>query len=359
MNLLPPPALRRPDRGQTEAGLTLVELMIATVISGIAISAALAMGYSMMNGYGDHRRTSRVMRAARASLDIVANALRNASPAVPEGLIDVSIQDDDTCRGETPAVQVTNSASAPDEMTLIYAAGGVLTTLRAPFGPDDSSLQVVDNTGFRDNDLAMIVDLNTEEAALVRVNTAGGFSDELDFGSADGDTSNTSTTIGCALPATYGTTSLVIRVRAERFFVDDTTDVPRLSVDPFGTLPTEDTQPLALGIEDMQVAVGVDNGQGTATLDEVDGDLLHVGLAPDDDEWVYNYDSDTAPPNHDLNADPWRALRVTLTARSIDEPVSGAEAERPGAEDRLASATSDRYRRRQLRTTVELRNLAP
>jgi len=374
----------------SEAGLTLVELMIATVVSGIAISAALAMGYSMMNGYSDHRRSARVMRAARASLDIMSNAIRNASPAVTSNSVFVAVQDDEfPCRGRTPAVDVINyeSGGVPtvinpdpdsDQLTLIYASGGVLTTLANPFTNTSTNLSVVDNVGFRDNDLALIVDFDANggvgEAALVRVSRpTGGSSTELDFGSADGDTANSPASIGCSMRTTdpsvpaspppveisFPRTSLVIRARAERFFISSAADeIPRLSVDPFGTLDNEGIQPMALGIEDLQLAVGVDNGLGTGTP-AVDGNLLFVGAAADDDEIVFNTGGDALPPAHALATGPWRALRLTLVARSVEEPTSGAQNSRPAAEDRPASAIQDRFRRRTLRTVVELRNLAP
>ena len=53
------------------------------------------------------------------------------------------------------------------------------------------------------------------------------------------------------------------------------------------------------------------------------------------------------------------AIRVTLIARTTSGLVGNAKVfSRPGAEDRPASVTLDAYRRRLMRSIVEIRNLA-
>ena len=95
----------------------------------------------------------------------------------------------------------------------------------------------------------------------------------------------------------------------------------------------------------MQIAVGVD-GDG-------DGTVLEDGTTTD--EWHYNVDLDGAPP--DVTTTPWRAVRLTITARSITESSNVALYLRPAVEDRPVASSADVYRRRTLTSTVEIRNL--
>jgi hypothetical protein len=54
---------------------------------------------------------------------------------------------------------------------------------------------------------------------------------------------------------------------------------------------------------------------------------------------------------------PFRAIRLTVIARSTDDTSNVATSLRPGAEDRAAATVADVARRRSLSTIVELRNL--
>ena len=119
-------------------------------------------------------------------------------------------------------------------------------------------------------------------------------------------------------------------------------------LDPDGPGAAE-PEAVAEGIEDLQIALGIDNNPN-------DGDLHEDTSAGDIDEWVYNHPSDSAAAA--VTAAPYRAIRITVTARSIDETSNVPISVRPPAEDRDAASQADVYRRRSLSTTVELRNLA-
>jgi hypothetical protein len=144
----------------------------------------------------------------------------------------------------------------------------------------------------------------------------------------------------------YAMGSLVVRARISRFYVDTLVvgGAPTLMMDPDGDGPAA-AEPLAEGIEDLQIAVGVD----------VDGDdaLFDDGSATD--EWFYNVDGDGPPPAFTIT--PPRAYRVTVIARSVTESSVEKTSIRPAAEDRSAAAEPDVFRRRLLSATVEIRNL--
>src|SRR5687768_12619556 len=124
-------------RGQ--AGFTLIELMVSMVISSVLMAAGLSMGQTIMGSYRDHRRMSLTQRSARVSLDVMVDAVRNASPGVPSG----TIVDLVAC-GPTGALQVIDNEKEPDELQVIYGSGGSLTSLRGKFVADSTGLLVND-----------------------------------------------------------------------------------------------------------------------------------------------------------------------------------------------------------------------
>src|SRR5688572_13765438 len=71
----------RTRRG-AQAGMTLIELMIAMVILGIVVATAFQIAFTIMNSYKDHRRAMAVERSARGAISVLSDAVRNTSPGV-------------------------------------------------------------------------------------------------------------------------------------------------------------------------------------------------------------------------------------------------------------------------------------
>jgi len=271
-----------------------------------------------------------VLRAGRISVELVTDALRNASPGVPTG----SIGDLAGCTTPGP-LAVTQGQDGPDSLEVVHAVGGVVTTLRQPYAADSTLLTVVDGSRFAAGDLAVVSDLGTG-GHVVRITRVAQSGSEWRL-----TTSAPSACPAVSFPAEgYSPGALVIRARLSRFSIGDFLGLPTLMVDGDGDGPDE-AEPLAEGIEDLQVAVGVD----------VDGDGRLTDTGDSADEWFGNDPSDSAPP-----ASP-RAVRVTLVARAT-LPENGAPSfRRPAVEDHAAGAQEDNYRRRVLSSTVEIRNL--
>jgi len=103
-----------------------------------------------------------------------------------------------------------------------------------------------------------------------------------------------------------------------------------------------EVEPIADGVEDLQVSLLIDtDGNGAIGAE--------TGTASD--EYIYNNTGDTLPTGQ-----TYRAVRVSLVARSVGQLVgAGTVSTRPALEDRTAG-TADNYRRRVLRSTVEIRN---
>ena len=144
-----------------------------------------------------------------------------------------------------------------------------------------------------------------------------------------------------------GTPALVIRAKIALFTVESGAEVgnkPTLMMDPDGGGP-DLPEPVAEGIEDMQIAVGVDSNG--------DGEVFENAGNPD--EWHFNEAADPPPPP--MTTNPWRALRVTMVARTMKEISNVDQYARPLVEDHDPGTGTDPFRRRVLTSTVEIRNI--
>jgi prepilin-type N-terminal cleavage/methylation domain-containing protein len=319
---------RAPAHVRGERGLTMIELMVAMVLSTLLIGAAFQIAIVVLTGYRQHREAVGIQRSARGSLDLIADAVRNGSAGVPTA----NLTDAAGCTDLT-AVSVIDSSIEPDELTVITAAGGTVTSVRELFEETSSSITVLDGTGLAAGDLVLVTDF--DKGHVVHLSSV------TDNGS---DWTLAIDAITCpAVDFAYSPGALVLRAKVSRFYVEDVDGVPTLFMDPDGD-GSEAAEPLAEGIEDFQVAVGVD----------VDGDGTLVDSGDTTDEWFYNDAADGAPP--DITATPWRALRLSVVARATKEDTTGTWSARPDLENH-SGAADDGYRRRMVSTIVEIRNL--
>jgi len=236
-----------------EAGVTLVELMIGTVILFLVASAAISLTVVFMRSFALHQRMVIVERSGRVSLEVIADALRNASPAVPSG----QIGDLSTCA--TPgAFRIVPGADGPDELEVVHASGAVVTSLRQPFTADSTALVVADAGALAVDDLVVVSNLTRGHVAKI-----------TNIQQVDGEWRLATTApSACSDPGFpgggYPQGSLIVRARISRFFIGEFLGVPTLMVDTDGDGPVE-AEPLADGIEDLQVAVGIDIDGGAAS----------------------------------------------------------------------------------------------
>jgi len=314
-------------RPRAQAGFTLIELMVSLTLGVIAIGLLLQTAAVTIGGLGRQREAMQLERNARAGIDFLAEAVRNAAPAVPGG----EVTDSAYCN-TLVAIAVTNHGDAPDVIELISATGGVVTSLRAALTNGASSMVVVDGRGFAPGDVAVVSDgVHGRLLPVSAVTPVGG---EYQLG----------THVCSAVPlptAGFAPGALVVRSRYARLEVlTDASGVPLLMVDPDGVGPAA-PEVLAEGVEDLQLAVGVD----------VDGDGALRDTGDTTDEWFYNAAGDAAPPP--ITDGRWRALRITVTARDLKRH---GETARPAAEDRPGGAV-DSFARRTLQAQVQIRNL--
>lgn len=317
--------VRQPRRSQ--AGFTLVELMISLVMFSLTIAGVLSVAVTITTGNREQRQAINAEGSVRVAIDFIADALRQASPGVPGGAL-LTDASGTTCT--TGSILVTNSTTAPDRLDMIYASGAVVTSSRSVLLVASTSIDVSDISQFAPGDHVVVAD--GTQGVMYRIDTITGTTLNFD-------------TVCTSLPWTtdYPVGSLVIRAQHAELYVDMIDGIKTLMFDPDGPDGADVPEPLAEGVEDMQVALGIETG--------VDGSISDVGAAANDDEWVYNRNGDTLPTGS------IRAVRITLVARA-STPITGGTTpyNLPAAEDRAVGA-ADGYRRRVLRSTIEIRNM--
>jgi prepilin-type N-terminal cleavage/methylation domain-containing protein len=322
-------------------GFTLVELMISLVIFSIAIAGVLSVAVSMNQGFREQRQATSAEDNARGAMDFIADAIRSASPGVQQTGV---IRDDLTCTcfaasasTACPApigaagVAVTNSTTAPDTLRVVFASGGVVTSTRTTYSKGDTSITLTETSGISVGDQLLVTNLTDGDIVTVTaVSTTSG------VGNVTVAASPCS-----AFTTTYPTLSIVVRVLRAKFFIDTTnangfgTNVLLMDPDDDGTATPE---PLAENVEDLQVALGLDDTSATP--------------AGQVDYWEYSSTTNGA------KAGTLRAARltfVTLTKQALQGGTSTFK--RPAAEDHATASSFDNYRRRVLNSAVEIRNL--
>lgn len=321
-----------------EAGFTLVELMISLVLFGLLTAGVLSVAVSVGQGFREQRQVAETDTAVRAPMDYIIDVLRQASPGVPSGQIYAS-DGDPACSQSSVVVGDGSGSGSSDVLDVVYASGGVVTTLMTGYGAGATSITVADPTGISVGDTLVIS--NEQTGVIVFVIGVSGSNITL---------AGQSTCANALLAANpFAAGAVAIRALKARFSVGfdvQLTTIPVLFVTPYTSLglSASNAQPLAENIEDMQLAQGIDTN-----LDN----MITTGASgpPGPNEWQF------ASGNPGPLIGQTRALRVTLIGRSPQALIAGGLSfQRPQAEDHAASATLDAFRRRVLTSTVELRN---
>ncbi|HSN29429.1 MAG TPA: PilW family protein [Kofleriaceae bacterium] len=316
-------------RDRAQGGFTLIELMVSLVLFSFAVAGVLAVAVSMTQGFRENRMTSVEEQSARVPMDFLTDALRQASPGVSDP---TAVQDADTC--QLGAITVTDGGTnGSDSLDVIYALGGVVTAVSQAYTAG-TTLYVVDASNLAVGDRILVSNLSQGHLFTIAGVSTASVGYQLTLSSPCGS---------ITLPAGgYPAGSLVIRAQHARFSIGTVDGVPMLMMDPDsdGAKPAE---PIADGVEDLQVALLID----------IDNDgAIGSDASSTTDEYIYNNASDTLP----ASGTTYRAVRVSLVARSVGQLVgAGTVSSRPALEDHTAG-TADNYRRRVLRSTIEIRN---
>lgn len=333
----PPPRRRR-----AQAGFTLIELMVSLVLFSLITAGLMSVAVTMAQGYRDQEVTIATETATRSSIDFLSEAIRGASPGVANPQ---SITQAHTCAvgafSVTNDATVTGHTNTSDVLTVVMAHGSVVTSLTSPYVGGTTNATVADLTQLRAGDHVLITDFN--QGHLVRIASCNA--------NATGACTGASLTFdaqgGCAAVPNYGVGATVIRALRASFYVKLLDGIPVLMMDGDAEGTNLAEEPIAEGIEDMQIVLGVDTN-----ADGVLGAETGAG-----DEWLNNVAGETAAGTTISTFTNLRAIRINLVARTTKEAAGINSYQLPALEDRAAGATIDNYRRRILTSTIEIRNL--
>lgn len=297
--------MKRPQRG-----FTLIELMVALLVSSLLVGMILAIFSRMSLAYRGQQQIAgvqQVLAAARATIELDA---KQAGLAMAQGFRMATSTASST---PIPPVRVINSSTGPDQIAFFYAdtsaqakitsfsswasAGNLTVDAAAGFVKDD--LIVISKTsttvpGLETNDAAIA----TYDACVAKITAVAATTISVSTVAPWGATGMP----GCG-PA-VNTDSMVYKFVARAYKIDrSTTDrqaLGPLQMSPtgalIGTVADDGFIDLAYGFTDIQTALQVYNGTSTSDLDG-DGDMTR--------NWVSNSDQNT----------------VTVTATSTTAPV--------------------------------------
>jgi prepilin-type N-terminal cleavage/methylation domain-containing protein len=344
--------MKRPK--QTQAGFTLIELMVSMTLFSFAIAGVLAIAVSMAQGYREQRQVVQTETTARGALEFIADAVRMTSPAVNNadvtafsltpavgephlvvGDIEDTESQNDTVTGKckTGAIRIYDSSTGPDTLEIVHASGGAVTSVGSGgFTAGANALPLTDITNVAVGDHLLVT--NGTRGHVVRITA-------LTAGVAPAGTATVAIGACVIVTATaYNQGELVIRVLKARFYVGTFDGItPVLLMDPDGDGLAAGPEPLADYVEDFQVAAAVDE----------DG----LGWIDPGTEWAFAGAAVTFTAGRDL-----RALRISLIARATTAlPGTAASYRREAIENHPQAASQDTFRRRVLTTTVDVRNL--
>ena len=345
----------------TQAGLTLVELLIGILLFSIIAAGALAAMSGQQRTSQAQRRAADALDGARATLNAITQQIRASRGGIPDGNVAMNNRSNRDgsaeCAagsGKVPLIQVASPANGSDTLRVLAPDGSAWGTVVASVSPADTQVTVRTADGASPNissgDLALLTDF-TNGALLFRL-TSGPTpcSGESCLGKSAANPGSWAS----PTPSPFAVGSFFARARWLSYTVDTSffgSELPSLDVTDHA-LTTTQTQPAAPGIEDLQVALWFDL-DSDGEVDEQTTPTLNG------DEVVFNYAGETVAATSGVSSECdlqlLRAVRVSIVARASSQD-RGATNLRPALEDRSGSTVEDGYYRVVLRSFVALRN---
>ena len=312
-------------------GFTLIELMVSMALFGLIAAGAMTLVMSGARSQSHSARVDVAQSSLRAGVDFITRDALMAAAGAATGTITTASGTVNAVRFDVAA---NNSSTAPDTLELwlvdgapaaqlASAAGGGATTLSITYESGATAAFAATSTPFAS--YVQLCDANFANAVVVPLTNVSG----------------TTLAIGALPGAGFAANAWVLPSRHVVYSIAQpfaNTTMLMMSVNGAAA------QPLAEGIEDLQVAYGFD----------LDGDGVLTDASSTSDEWLYNAAGDSAAA---FDITRLRAIRVTLVAKGTTVDSGGQQyGARPAAEDRAAAGSSDGFIRRVLRTEIAVRN---
>ncbi len=331
-------------------GFTLIELMISMALFGLIAAGAMSL---VMAGARSQAHSSRVdvaQSSLRTAIDFITRDVMMASAGASSGQITKpGVGAINTINLSVNATGNGSGTVPSDTLDLYLVDGTVAAEIPGGVAAGLTTLTFVYEQGYG------TVSSNSFPTAA----PANSFVQVCDLKNAvvvPWTTSSTTTIATTALPAAaflpfapnntliFPSRHVIYTVSATQFSVlggaQANTSMLMMQVNGGAN------EPLAEGIEDMQIAYGFDMAG--------DGLVTEVGAAADDDEWLYNKAGDTIQAQ--MTIANLRTIRVTLVSKSTSTDSGAVFNNIPAFEDRGSAIGPDGFIRRVLRTEIAVRN---
>lgn len=266
---------RRWRAAPRQAGFTLIEIMVALVVSSLLIGMILSIFTRMSMAYRAQQHVAEVQQTLAAAQAVVQRDLRQAGYQVPHGFLLAS----DATSVQAP-VQVINNADGfgPDQLRLFYADASAQASVTGSNGGGAgnlTSLTVDDRDRFANGDLAVMVHADPEEAPVLRLpgpdpatpgavfvryhtcvlRLTGVAANTLTVDNAAPWGSASNGHCATIRAAIGGGKVMIYRFTARAYRIDPTRrTMAILQMSPSGGLVANDWQDLGMGFTDLQVA---------------------------------------------------------------------------------------------------------
>ncbi|MEJ2041846.1 MAG: PilW family protein [Reinekea sp.] len=344
-----------------QSGLTLVEILIALVLSAIIITGIVQVFISNRQAYSLTESTSRVQENGRFAISLIAESIRNAGNF---GCLPENSRDFDSLRNWVSALRaadqsvdlnpiqtnnqtaldnttdggtVANWFDSPDTLTLLIptgTSGGRLSSVLVNSGTGDKTLKV-NGGNFFQSEIVLASNCNVGDIIQLGNVTQDVANDTWDLVDATKSIREDFYNLG-------NVASELMQIRFVEFSVDATSNT--LVMSTVGDGAAAQVQPLVSGIENIQFQYGVDNN-GDYVADYFDtitniSNLSNAGSNP--------FDSIVA-------------VKVFVLAVHGDNGGDGNTLRQPqtisfAGQNRTVGNATDLRLRRVYETTVNLRN---
>jgi hypothetical protein len=315
--------------------------MISLALFGLIASGAMSLVMSGARTQAHSAHVDVAQSGLRAGMDFLSRDLLSAGAGVSSGNLVLG-----STGGNLKIITVTDSSTGPDAIDIYTIDGSVINSTGIPVtvtqnvAASFSSITVDNAAPFKSGDLVQLCDLTN--GVLVKLN-----------GTSATTLTSTGTNVG-PVGITFSappSSAYVFKSRHVTYSVAPT----QFSNGASGTIANGSAlmldlndgngpQPLAEGVEDLQIALGIDNNPADHIITE-------HGLAANDDEWIYNVAGEADP----VSLTALRAVRITIVAKATaGEP--GFFPVRPAAENHAAGTVHDGFFRRVIRSEVAVRN---
>ncbi len=341
------------SRIQNPEGFTLVELMVAMVLAGMVVAAAFHIQSTYQRALHRQDQITRMQQTLQVTKRMMARVIRGAGGGLSANISTV-------CgglhkvgpfvlhnRNSFGATDTTNGGqdTDPDWFEVMGVDQNRSATTSRSFPVTSQEKPTNESWKFRPGDLFVVQ--NDHGGCLLAVSKiTNKFIQHRSTGTQLARCFNQGASMQWCrnnlgtntLPA--GTRLLNLGGATAAFRIDDSDPKRPLLMMASGAAGGDPNQynwqPVAEGVEDMQIAVQLDTSDPPDALG---------------DQWVNSRDLTAAETAR------VRAVRLTLVVRSTSEIPGWRQGRRPGYEDRPAAATRDGYTRRVVSTVIKVRNV--